>query len=138
VRKDASTAAAKAAADQAVKQLDGGAQFDVVLKGLGVTAAPAAFIDRGDPQLPVQVREAAFAAPHPAEKPLYRALAMDNGGAALLMLSAVRAGSAGANPKNDQQLAQQYVNRDREGDLAAYLAELERQASVKRNPNVFQ
>ena len=54
------------------------------------------------------------------------------------MLSAVRAGSAGANPKNDQQLAQQYVNRDREGDLAAYLDELERQASVKRNPNVFQ
>jgi peptidyl-prolyl cis-trans isomerase D len=138
VRKDASTAAAKAAADQAVKQLDIGAQFDAVIKGLGVTAAPAAFIDRGDPQLPVQVRDAAFAAPHPADKPLYRALAMDNGGAALLMLSAVRAGSAGANPKNDQQLAQQYVNRDREGDLAAYLDELERQASVKRNPNVFQ
>jgi peptidyl-prolyl cis-trans isomerase D len=138
VRKSASTAAAKAAAEQAVKQLEGGAEFDAVLKGLGLTAQPAAFVGRADPQLPAQVREAAFAAPHPGDKPIFRALPLDNGGAALLRLSAVRAGSAGANPKNDEQLAMQYTNRDRDGDISAYLLELEQRATVKRNPNIFQ
>jgi peptidyl-prolyl cis-trans isomerase D len=139
IRKDASTTAAQLAARDAVKQLDGGASFDAVVKGLGLTAAPAAFVARNDPQLPVQVREAAFAAPHPAAgKPEYRALPLDNGGAALLMLSAVRAGAAGANPKNDEQLVQQYMRRDRDGDMAAYLLELQRRASVKRNPKVFE
>jgi peptidyl-prolyl cis-trans isomerase D len=138
VRKTTSTNAAKSAADQAVKQLDGGADFDAVVKGLGVTAAAAAFVSRDDPQLPAQVREAAFVAPHPTAKPEYRALALDNGGAALLMINAVRAGAAGANPKNDEQLAMQYKDRDREGDLNAYLLELQNRASVKRNPNIFQ
>jgi peptidyl-prolyl cis-trans isomerase D len=138
VRKSASTAAAKAAAEQAVKQLEAGADFDTVVKGLGVTAAPAAFVSRADPQLPAQVREAAFAAAHPGEKPVYGALPLDNGGAALFRLSAVRAGTAGANPKNDEQLAMQYTNRDRDGDIAAYLLELEQRAAVKRNPTIFQ
>jgi peptidyl-prolyl cis-trans isomerase D len=138
VRKSANSAAAKVAADQAVKQLDGGADFDAVIKGLGVTAAPASFIARSDPQLPVQVRESAFDAPRPGDKPLYRALALDNGGAALLRLSGVRAGSAGANAQNDEQLAMQFKNRDRDGDMSAYLRELEQRASVKRNPNIFQ
>ncbi|MGA8707023.1 MAG: peptidylprolyl isomerase [Steroidobacteraceae bacterium] len=138
VRKDASTAAAKAAADRAVKQLDDGADYDVVIKGLGVTSAPAAFIGRSDPQLPVQVREAAFNAPRPGDKPEYRSLALENGGAAVLRLSAVRAGSAGANQQNDEQLAMQFKNRDRDGDLSAYMLELEQRANIKRNPNIFQ
>jgi len=138
VRKSASSTAAKAAADQAVKQLDGGADFDAVIKGLAVTSAPAAFIARSDPQLPIQVREAAFGAPPPTDKPLFRAVALDNGGAAVLKLSAVRSGSAGANLQNDEQLAMQFKNRDRDGDISAYLRELERRATVKRNPNIFQ
>jgi peptidyl-prolyl cis-trans isomerase D len=138
IRKSASTAAAQSAADDAVKQLDGGANFDTVVKGLGLTAAPTAAFARSDPQLPVQVREAAFAAPHPGDKPEYRALPLDTGGAAILMIGAVHAGSAGANPKNDEQLVTQYMRRDREGDMAAYMLELERRASVKRNPAVFE
>jgi peptidyl-prolyl cis-trans isomerase D len=138
IRKNASTAAAQAAANDAVKQLDGGANFDAVIKSLGLTAAPSAAYARSDPQLPVQVRDAAFAAPHPGEKPEYRALSLDTGGAALLMISAVHAGSSGANPKNDEQLVTQYMRRDREGDMAAYMLELERRASVKRNPAVFE
>jgi peptidyl-prolyl cis-trans isomerase D len=138
VRKDSSTSAAQLAAKDAVKQLEGGASFDAVVKGLGVTAAPAAFVARSDPQIPVEVRDAAFAAPFAAGKPAYRALPLDNGGAALLMVSGVRAGTAGANPKNDEQLISQYVGRDRDGDMAAYMAELEHSAQVKRNPSVFQ
>jgi peptidyl-prolyl cis-trans isomerase D len=138
IRKSESTAAAQAAAEGAVKQLDAGANFDAVVKGLGLSAAPTASFGRSDPQLPVQVREAAFAAPHPGSKPEFRALSLDNGGAAILMLSAVHPGSPGANPKNDEQLVTQYLRRDREGDMAAYLLELQRRASVKRNPSVFE
>jgi len=32
----------------------------------------------------------------------------------------------------------QFVGRDRDGDMAAYLLELEHSASVKRNPSVFE
>jgi peptidyl-prolyl cis-trans isomerase D len=138
VRKSASAAASKAAVDGALRQLEGGADFDAVAKGLGVTTQPAAFIGRADPQLPLQLREAAFAAPHPGAKPLYRAIALDDGGAALLELSAVRPGKAGANDKNDQELVLQYENRDRDGAFSAYIEELVRTATVKRNPNLFQ
>jgi peptidyl-prolyl cis-trans isomerase D len=137
IRKNASTTAAQAAADAAVKQLDAGASFDSVIKGLGLTAAPAASYARSDPQLPVQVRETAFAAPHPADKPEFKAIALDNGGAALVMLSAVRPGAPGVNPKNDEQLVTDFLKRDRDAELQAYLLELERRASVKRNPAVF-
>ena len=87
---------------------------------------------------PAQVRQAAFAAPRPAGKPVYRALALDNGGAALLAITAIKAGTAGANPQNDEQLISQYMRRDREGDMRAYLLELQRRATVKTNPNIFQ
>ena len=107
-------------------------------KSLGVKVSAAAFIGRSDPQLPAQVRQAAFAAPRPAGKPVYRALALDNGGAALLAITAIKAGTAGANPQNDEQLISQYMRRDREGDMRAYLLELQRRATVKTNPTIFQ
>jgi peptidyl-prolyl cis-trans isomerase D len=138
VRKSQSAAAAKTAADQAVKRLQEGADFDSVVKALGVTSAPSAFIGRSDPQLPVQVREAVFHAPHPGDKPIYESLELDNGGAAIFLLSAARPGAAGANPQNDEQLAMQFKNRDRDADISAYLLELEQRAQVKRNPNIFQ
>jgi peptidyl-prolyl cis-trans isomerase D len=138
IRKSEGTAAAKAAADGAVKQLDAGTSLDEVLKSLRVTAAPAAYVGRSDPQLPVQVRQAAFAAPRPSGKPVNRALALDDGGAAVLTITAVKAGSTGANPQNDEQLVSEYAKRDREGEMAAYQLELQRRASIKRNPSIFQ
>jgi peptidyl-prolyl cis-trans isomerase D len=138
IRKSESMAAAKAAADEAVKRLQGGASFDEVAKGLGVTAAPAAFVGRSDPQLPVQVRQAAFSAPRPGAQPVYRALAMDNGGAAIVAVLTVKPGSAGTNRQNDEALIDEYIKRDREGEMTAFQQELQRRASVKRNPTIFQ
>jgi peptidyl-prolyl cis-trans isomerase D len=138
IRSSDSSAAARSAADEALKRLQSGADWDQVMKTLDLKSAPAAFVGRSDPQLPAQVRQAAFAAPRPDGKPVYRTLAMDNGGAALLELSAVKAGAPGANPQNDQQLVGDYMRRDREGDLHAYLLELQRRATIKTNPAVFQ
>jgi peptidyl-prolyl cis-trans isomerase D len=138
IKKSESTAAAKAAADAAVKQLDSGTAFDQVIKTLGVTSAAAAYVGRNDPQLPVQVRQAAFEAPRPADKPVDRAVELDNGGAAVLAVSAVKPGAAGTNPQNDAQLATQFLRRDRDASMNAYLLELQRRASIKRSPNMFE
>jgi len=139
IRKAEGAKAAKAAADTALKELKGGTPFDTQIKALGVTAAPASYIGRGDPQLPTEVREAAFAVPHPsAAKPVYRSLVLDDGGAALLMVDAVKPGVEGANPKNDEQLVGQYSKRHREGEMAAYMLELERRATIQRNPSIFE
>lgn len=133
-----SSAAARAAADAAVKRLQQGDSFDAVAKSLDVTAMPAAYIGRSDPQVPAQVRDAAFAAPSPAGKPVYQALTLDDGGAALFAVSAVKPGQPGVNSKNDEQLVDSYMRRDSEGEMAAYVLELQRRAHIERNPNVFQ
>jgi peptidyl-prolyl cis-trans isomerase D len=139
IRNSEGTKAARAAADAAVKRLEGGENTDAVFKSLGVASAPAAFVARSDPQLPAQLRQLAFTVPQPtAGKPAYRALSLDRGGAALLVVSAVKPGTAGTNATNDQQLLEQYQKRDREAELDAYEAALMHAADVRRNPKVFE
>jgi peptidyl-prolyl cis-trans isomerase D len=138
ITKSESTAAAKAAADAAIKQLRSGTSFDQVVKSLGVSSAPAAYIGRSDPQVPVQVRDAAFTVPQPMGAPVYRALVLDDGGAALVAVTAVKPGTSGTNSNNDEQLVDQYMQRERDGELAAYVQEIERHARTVRNPSVFQ
>ncbi|HEX4049605.1 MAG TPA: peptidylprolyl isomerase [Steroidobacteraceae bacterium] len=135
-----SSAAALAAADAAVKRLQQGDSFDAVARTLDVTAMPAAYIGRSDPQVPAQVRDAAFAAPKPGTKtkPVYQALTLDDGGAALLAISDVKPGQPGVNSKNDEQLVDSYMRRDSDGELSAYVLDLQRRAHIERNPDVFQ
>ena len=107
-------------------------------KRLKTTATAATFMGRGDPQPPAQIRDAAFAAPGVgAGKPAYEAIAMDQGGAAILAVLAVRPGAAGANPTNDQQLVASFAQRHGQADFAAYLAEMQRRANVKKNLAIF-
>lgn len=138
IRKSEGTQGALKAAEDAVRQLQGGADFDAVLKKLDVKAAPAAFIGRSDPQLPPQVRNAAFTAPVPDRKPVYSALTLDSGGAAVVAVLAVKPGTPGANPQNDQQLEAEYLKRDREGEIEAYLQDIQDRAHIERNPTLFQ
>jgi peptidyl-prolyl cis-trans isomerase D len=138
VRQDAGAKAARAAAEAALARLLAGTSFEEAVKGLGVSAAPPMTVGRGDPQLPVQLRDAAFAAPQPtAGKPAYQALSLDGGNAALLAVLAVHPGAPGANPQADQQLISKFVQRHRDADLEAYVAEMQRRAKVRRNETVF-
>ena len=138
VAKEEGTKAARAAADAAVKRLKAGGNFDEIAKQLHTTATAPIFMDRGDPQPPAQIRDAAFAAPGAGPgKPVYQAIAMDQGGAAVLEVLAVRPGAAGANPANDQQLVASFAQRHSQSDFAAYLAEMQRRATVRRNPAIL-
>jgi peptidyl-prolyl cis-trans isomerase D len=138
VAKDEGTKAARGAADAAVKRLNAGANLDAVAKELHTTASAAAYMDRGDPQPPAQIRDAAFAVTGVgAGKPVYQAIAMDEGGAAVVGVLSVRPGAPGANPANDQQLVASFAQRHSQADLAAYLAEMQRRANVRRNLAIF-
>jgi peptidyl-prolyl cis-trans isomerase D len=139
IRKDTGTRLARAAADNALKQLDSGASFDTVVKSLGVNAPAASFVARTDPQLPAQVRDAAFAvAPPAAGKPAFRVVPLEEGGAAVLAVSAVRPGTPGTNPTSDQKLISEYARRDREALLEAYVQDLQQHAKIQTNSSIFQ
>ena len=138
VAKEEGTKAARAAAESDRKRLVAGASLDAIAKELKVTATPAAFMGRGDPQPPAQVRDAAFAAAGMAPgKPVYQAIAMDEGGAAILEVLSVKPGAPGANAASDQQLMAGVGQRHSQADVMAYLAEMQRRATVRKNLTIF-
>ena len=138
VRKEEGTTVARATAESAVKELIAGASLEEVAKRLKATATPAALMGRGDPQPPAQIRDAAFAVPAlAAGKPAYQAIAMDQGGAAILAVLSVKPGATGSNAASDQQLVASFNQHHREAEFAAYLAEMQRLAKVRKNLAIF-
>jgi len=140
VAKEEGTAQARAAAEGAVKALDGGESFDGVAKSLGATAEAARFIGRGDPSIPAQIRQAVFDLPKPAGgKAVNRVLPLEAGGAALVSVTAVRTGvdPAGANAPLRMTRSRELAERRAKGEVTAYLDELRREAKVVKNPKAF-
>jgi peptidyl-prolyl cis-trans isomerase D len=138
ILKERGSAAAVKAADEARDRLSGGASFEEVLHELGVTAEPAHFVGRTDPSIPPQIREAVFRAPKPEGKPVYRALPLSEGGAALVAITSLRTHGAAANAQADATAAEKARTRQGEGEVGAYLAEVRRTTSVKKNPKAFE
>jgi peptidyl-prolyl cis-trans isomerase D len=137
ITKERARQATLAAAQTARTHLEAGAEFDAVARQLGVTADPAHFVSRRDPSTPAPVRDAVFAAPRPAGKPVLRALALPNGDAAVVAVTAVR------NPPakdEDSQVdrALQQARTDGMADVVAYADELRRTATVRKNPKAFE
>jgi len=125
IRKDTGSRLAQAAADNALKQLDSGASFDSVIKALEVSAANRrtswrAPIHSCPPRCAMQLSRCPPR--RPANLP-NRVVPLEEGGAALLAVSAVRPGTAGTNTTNDQKLISEYARRDREALLEAYVQE---------------
>jgi hypothetical protein len=118
--------------------LNGGASFDEVVHELGVTAEPAHFVGRTDPSIPAQLREVVFRAPKPEGKPVYRALPLSEGGAALLAIMSLRTHGDVVNAQADAAAAEKARTRQGEGEVAAYLDEVRRTTSVKKNPQAFE
>jgi peptidyl-prolyl cis-trans isomerase D len=131
------TRAALQAAEEARAKVAAGASFETLAQGLKVSAEPAHFIGRSDPSVPAQLREAAFAAPRPAGKPVLRVVKLADGGAALLAVSAVRTAAArDAKAQTDRVL--QETQREGSADVMAYLEEMRRTADVRKNPKAFE
>jgi peptidyl-prolyl cis-trans isomerase D len=138
VAREEGTKAARAAAEAARQELVAGASLEAVAKQLKVTASPTVFMGRGDPQPPAQIRDAAFAATNVGVgKPSYQVIAMDEGGAAIVAVLSVKPGTTAGNSINDQQLMMSVGQHHSEADLQAYLAEMQRRATIRRNPAIF-
>ncbi len=71
------TELAFAAAQDAKKQLEGGAAWADVAKSLSVTPDLPRWVSREDQSVPITIRRMAFESPKPAAKPVYDALALE-------------------------------------------------------------
>jgi peptidyl-prolyl cis-trans isomerase D len=146
IRKDRGSKAALKAAQDAQVKLVAGASVDEVAKSLGVTAEPARFVGRNDPSIPTPLREVAFAAPRPTDKPIYQAIPLQAGGAALVVVTKVRTETpAAATPEQQQEQAKQQLmqakqdaTRHGQADTVAYVEEMRRTADVRKNPKAFE
>lgn len=139
IRKDRANAAALAAAQGAVRQLDSGAAFDSVVQGLGVKAEPAHYIARTDPSVPADIRDDVFASPKPQNgRPVFRTMALAKGGAAIIGITGVKTGAAPMSPQeiasSRRQQAEQYGSEAANG----YLEQLRLTAKVQKNLQVFE
>src|SRR5207302_1396593 len=125
------TALALAAAKAARQKLEGGASFDSVAQELKVSAEPAHFVGRHDPSIPAPVREAVFAVPRPAGKPVFRELSLSDGGAALVEVTRVRTAAA---HDEETQVTRARQEADRLGTDAARVLMGPAEMALTRTP----
>jgi peptidyl-prolyl cis-trans isomerase D len=131
------TQGALKAAGAAREKLEGGMSFEALAQELKVTADPAHFVGRRDPSIPAPIRDAVFAAPRPAGKPLYRALALGDGGVAVVAVTRVRTAAA-HDPRTLGDRALQEAERLGTDEAMAYVEEVRRTADVRKNPKAFE
>jgi peptidyl-prolyl cis-trans isomerase D len=137
LQKQRETDAALAAAKSARAQLLSGTAFDQVAKSLKVSVEPPKFVGRGDPSIPAEILSVAFDSSKPVHGPVYQAVTLQNGGAALVAVTQIRNG-AQTNKYLEQALEQEQLQRDGDADALGYIAELRATAKVRKNPDAFQ
>jgi peptidyl-prolyl cis-trans isomerase D len=144
IKKDRGSESAMKAAQDAEARLKAGASFDEVAKQLGVSSEPARFIGRTDSTIPAQLRDLVFNGPQPIPQPIYRAVALQTGGAAVVALTQLRTEAPVLDKDKPDQIKQQglIVKQDAarhgQGDAAAYIEEMRRTADVRKNPKAFE
>jgi len=138
LKHDRGVAAAKAAAEELEKKLEGGEKLATAASQSKVTVEPARFISRGDPSIPAALRTAVFEAPRPEGKPVVRSASLDDGSTAVFVVSRTRVGDTQANPQLAHQQDLMLAQRAAAGDIAAYVNEAKRKAKIEKNPRVFE
>jgi len=140
LRNEAARQAAEAAARAAVERLAAGGSLSAVAAELGAQPTGPTTFSRGDEAFPLELRKAVFLAPAPAQGQVSHGTAvLPNGDSVVFAVNAVRAGSM--SPEVAAQFAeraQRAAQQTALAEFAAYVAELERNAEVTRNPKVFE
>jgi len=132
-KKQHGTELAVAAAADSAKRLAAGESWDSAAKSLGATAQPAKFVERTDQAVPLEIRRAAFEEPKPASKPIYISVALGNGDAAVLALSAVRENPNGDPQQQDAQLRREFARSAAAAEAQSYAAAARADAKVLLN-----
>ena len=136
-KKQRGTELAVVAAADSAKRLAAGESWDSVAKSLGATAQPAKFVERTDQAVPLEIRRAAFEEPKPAGKPIYISVALGNGDAAVLALSAVRENPSGDPQQQDVQLRREFARSAAAAEAQSYAAAARADAKVLLNPQAI-
>jgi len=140
LRNEAARQAAEAAARSAVERLAAGSSLSAVAAELGAQPTGPTTFSRGDEAIPLELRKAVFLAPAPTQGQVSHGTAvLPNGDAVVFAVNAARAGSM--SPEVAAQFAesaQRAAQQTALAEFAAYVAELERNAKVTRNPKVFE
>jgi peptidyl-prolyl cis-trans isomerase D len=134
---------AAARASALSKELTAGASWDAATKAWHQTTPAATHLPRqvrrNDPQLPGELRQAAFKAPPPAGAPRYGKATLDNGDVAIWTVTAVQSGSPTALSQEERQREfDQARERAALSDAMAYIAALRENADVDVNPQLFE
>jgi len=135
MKQEQGLAAAKAAADAALKRLQAGESFGAVLAGRKIEGPR--YIARTDPSVPSEIRTSVFSLPRPEGKPLYEGVPVA-GGIAVVEVSKVRADPVPLSADARQERMGQLVSQLGTADILAYIEEARRRASVTVNPKAFE
>ena len=139
LRREQGSAAAQAAAEAAAARLRSGETFDKVAASLRTKPEAARFVARSAPDVPVELRDAAFALPRPeAGKPQVQTVKLEGGAVALLQVTDSRVREFSDNPQLQQLRTQRELQRYSLREVDAYLSQVVSKARVRRNPQVFQ
>jgi len=140
-RLEAAGKLAQARAAEAAKALAGGAAWLATVapwRGDSGTETPRA-LTRADPDLPAEVRAAAFRAPAPAGQPQFGTAMLANGNAVLWTVTAAQPGSLKALDADAQRAAvDQARDRAAMSDANVYVTEMRANADVDVNPKLFE
>jgi peptidyl-prolyl cis-trans isomerase D len=139
LRREQGEKAALAAAEAAVAKLGAGESFDKVVAGLRSKAAPAKFVSRGSPDLPVEVRDAVFASIRPAPgKPHRQAIKVEGAGVALIEVTASRVQPMPDVPQLERLRTEQELQKYSRRNADSYVSEILEDSRIRRNPLAFQ
>jgi len=145
IKKDRGSEAALKAAQDGQAKLQAGTSFDDVARQLGVSSEAARFVTRTETAVPAQLRDLVFNSPKPTDKPVYRAVALATGGAAVVAVTRLRTDTPEVEKdkladqlKQQNMQAKQDAARHGQADAAAYVEEMRRTADVRKNPKAFE
>lgn len=139
VRSERATAAAKAAAEAAVRRLMAGESIEKVAAASGAKLEPARFVGRGDPALAEVIRTAVFNGlrPQPGSARYY-AVALEKGGAAMVAVTAAKLEVDRSNPQLLSQRANRHLQSAGGAAIGAYVQDLRQRGEVTKNLKAFE
>ena len=137
--REAASRAVRTTADEIVTAVKGGESLEKALAARGLKAEAARYIDRRDPSVEAPLRETAFSLPRPREGVVsIGSAAAGTGDAYVVQITAVKSAAPVTEEIVRRLRTQQLINRQGQAALSAYVEELRRTATVKRNPQAFQ
>jgi peptidyl-prolyl cis-trans isomerase D len=132
------TEEARKAAESIVKVMGEGGAFESLATGLGGAPTAARFIDRRDPAVPAEVRNAAFDVSRPAAGKTSAKAVVTKDGAAVVVVSQTRVLPSAADAAARAARGQELSGRQALGTLASYVEDMREKAKVTKNPQAFQ